>query len=107
VKRGLVVGLFALLGLVSVPINGLVITWICEHVGGLCRQAGSNCPIDNCTPHGWHGAELALFFFAPAVIFGGAAYVFGRRPHLPLAWVSLGVGLIVLHALLMFAVTYA
>jgi hypothetical protein len=107
VKRALAVGLFGLLGFASVLLGGLAITWTCEHFGGLCRQAGSNCPIDNCTPHGWHTAQLLLFYFGPAAVFAVAAFIFGRRPRPVAAWALLAIALITLHALWMFAVTYA
>jgi hypothetical protein len=107
VRRLYAAALFALLGFVSLLLGGLLITWACEHFGGVCSRTGSACPIDNCTPHGLHNLALGAFYFGPAIAFALAAFIFGRRPRAAPAWLLLGVCLVVLHAFWMFAVTYS
>ena len=97
--------LFAVLGVVSLLVVGLVDARLCDLFPALqlCRSGG--CGLD-CS-QSWSLAEQIrafLFYFGPSIVFASAAYIFSKRPHRTSAWTAFVASLVAVHSVVVIVV---
>jgi hypothetical protein len=97
--------LFAILGFSSLLCISLLHARLCQAIPvfQLCRSGFHGCDLD-CS-QSWSRPEQIkafLFFFSPVIGFAMTAFIFSKRPHRFFVWSVLLIGLVTMHAVLLF-----